>query len=89
MKDEIDKVRKSLELKEEHFELYVKKFFNLVGISYTEENKDILKSLIINGVILHELNIKECSLMLEKGFEQVIGKENMKKFMVGKELELK
>ena len=85
MEDNLDKVRKSYKLKEEHFELYVKKFLDIVGKPYTEENKEVLTGLIINGVILHELNIKECRMMLEESFEQLLRENVLKKSEEDKE----
>ena len=68
MKDNLDSIRKSLELKEGHFNDNIRQFFNLIGLEYSEKNRKLMKSLIFNGVLLQQLNYKEYVYMFKEAY---------------------
>lgn len=66
MKDNLEKVRRKLELKEKHFEENIRDFFKIIGISYEDENKELIQNIISDGLYIQELNVREYNLMFKE-----------------------
>lgn len=66
MKDNIDKIRNQLELREKQFDIDIRKYFRIFGIPFLKDNSRIIQDVISNVVRLRELNLKEFSLMLKE-----------------------